>query len=159
MRVEIGEVLGTTSHDHDTADHGTLNRLKVADRVVRETLRLHPAGVISPREAARDIEVGGYSITKGTLVLWSAHLCGRDPAVWNDPLRFDPGRFREMTEDQRAAAEAAWVPFGGGRRNCIGFALAHVAPLFGSDSTERTSSRFHGRLGARDGASVVSALA
>jgi cytochrome P450 len=41
-------------------------------------------------------------------------------------LTFDPDRFLEMTEDQRAVAEAAWVPFGGGRRNCIGFALAQM---------------------------------
>jgi cytochrome P450 len=59
-------------------------------------------------------------------VLWSAHLSGRDPDVWNDPLRFDPDRFLDMTKDQQAAADAAWVPFGGGRRNCIGFALAQM---------------------------------
>lgn len=84
--------------------------------------------MISPREAARDLEVGGHTITKGTLVLWSAHLAGRDPDVWTDPLQFDPNRFLDMTEDHRAAAEAAWVPFGGGRRNCIGFALAQTEP-------------------------------
>ncbi len=126
LRIEADGVLGPPGHDHDAADHTTLNRLELADRVMRETLRLHPAGVISPREAARDIEVGGYTIDEGTLVLWSAHLCGRDSDVWNDPLRFYPGRFHDMTEDQRAAADAAWVPFGGGRRNCIGFALAQM---------------------------------
>ena len=62
----------------------------------------------------------------GTLVLWSAHLAGRDPDVWNDPLRFDPDRFLALSDDQRTAADAAWVPFGGGRRNCIGFALAQM---------------------------------
>ena len=126
LRAEADEVLGTPGHDHDAVDHRTLNRLEVAGRVVHETLRLHPAGVISPREAARDIEVGGHTITKGTLVLWSAHLSGRDPDVWNHPLYFDPDRFLDLTDDQRLAADAAWVPFGGGRRNCIGFALAQM---------------------------------
>ena len=125
LRAEADEVLGAPGGEY-SADHHTLNRLEVADRVVRETLRLHPAGVVSPREAARDIDVGGYTITKGTLVLWSAHLAGRDPDVWDDPLRFDPDRFADMTEEQRASADAAWVPFGGGRRNCIGFALAQM---------------------------------
>jgi len=126
LRAEADDVLGAPGDGRDPVDHTTLNRLEVADRVVRETLRLHPAGVISPREAARDIEVGGYRIAKGTLALWSAHLAGRDADVWNDPLQFDPDRFLDMSDDQRAAAEAAWVPFGGGRRNCIGFALAQM---------------------------------
>lgn len=126
LQAEADEVLGPPGHDDNALDHRTLNQLEMADCVVRETLRLHPAGVISPREAARDIEVGGYTITKGTLVLWSAHLSGRDPDVWDHPLRFEPNRFLDMTEAQRAAADAAWFPFGGGRRNCIGFALAQM---------------------------------
>lgn len=126
LRTEADEVLGRPGSSHEGADHSTLNRLEIAGRVVRESLRLHPAGVISPREAARDIEVGGFTIAAGTLILWSAHLAGRDPAVWDDPLSFDPDRFIEMNDEQRAAADAAWVPFGGGRRNCIGFALAQM---------------------------------
>lgn len=126
LRAEADEVLGAPGDGQAPADHHTLNRLEVADRVVRETLRLHPAGVISPREAARDVEVGGYTITAGTLVLWSAHLSGRDPDVWDDPLQFHPDRFLDMTEARQAATDAAWVPFGGGRRSCIGFALAHM---------------------------------
>jgi cytochrome P450 len=125
LRAEAELVLGTPGEQR-TFDHTTLNRLEVADRVVKETLRLHPAGVISLREAARDLDVAGYPITKGTLILWSSHLAGRDPDTWDDPLRFHPNRFLDMTDDQRAAADAAWVPFGGGRRNCIGFALAQM---------------------------------
>ena len=71
LRNEADVVLGSPG-EHRTFDHATLNRLEVADRVVKETLRLHPAGVISPREAARDLDISGYTITKGTLVLWSA---------------------------------------------------------------------------------------
>ena len=89
-------------------------------------MRLHPAGVVSPREAARDLDVGGFTIGRGTLVLWSAHLVGRDPDVWSEPLRFDPDRFVGMTDAQQAAADAAWVPFGGGRRGCVGAALARM---------------------------------
>lgn len=126
LRDEADRVLGQAGSDHQAFDHTTLNELHVADRVMRETLRLHPAGVISPREAARDLDVGRFTIRRGTLVLWSAHLAGRDPDVWPDPLRFDPDRWLDPTDQQKAAAEAAWVPFGGGRRNCIGFALAQM---------------------------------
>ena len=93
---------------------------------MRETVRLHPAGVLSPREAAVDVTVGGYRIPKGTLILWSAHLAGRNPSAWPDPLRFDPDRFVDVDDDRRALADMAWVPFGRGARNCIGFALAQM---------------------------------
>ena len=125
LRAEADLVLGPPG-DQRVFDHTTLNRLEVADRVVRETLRLHPAGVISPREAARDLDIAEYTLTKGTLILWSAHLAGRDPDVWDVPLRFHPDRFIDMTDEQRTAADTAWIPFGGGRRNCIGFALAQM---------------------------------
>jgi cytochrome P450/NADPH-cytochrome P450 reductase len=93
---------------------------------MRETLRLHPAGVLSPREAAVDVKIGDHVIRKGTLILWSAHLAGRDPDTWTDPLAFDPDRFVDLTPGQQAAADQAWVPFGRGARTCIGFALAQM---------------------------------
>lgn len=123
LRAEADEVFG--SPDSPT-DESTLARLDLAARVMRETTRLHPAGVISPREAATDVVVGGHRIPKGTLILWSAHLAGRDPDAWRDPLMFDPDRFVDPSPEQRALADAAWVPFGRGPRNCIGFALAQM---------------------------------
>lgn len=65
-------------------------------------------------------------VPKGTLILWSAHLAGRDPTAWPDPLTFDPDRFVDVSPEQSALADLAWVPFGRGARNCIGFALAQV---------------------------------
>jgi cytochrome P450 len=128
LRVEADDVFGAPGPGPGLRafDHTTLAALAYADRVMRETLRLHPAGVVSPREAACDITLGDLEIRKGTLVLWSAHLAGRDAQVWTDPLTFDPDRFTRLDDHQRAVADAAWVPFGGGRRNCIGFALAQM---------------------------------
>ena len=73
-----------------------------------------------------DVTVGGHVIKKGTLILWSAHLAGRDPNSWTDPVRFDPDRFLDLTPEQKVLTDRAWVPFGRGARNCIGFALAHM---------------------------------
>ena len=107
-------------------DETTLARLDLAARVMRETTRLHPAGAVSPREAAVDLVIGGYTVPRGTLILWSAYLAGRDPEAWPDPLTFDPDRFVDPTPEQKALADTAWVPFGRGARNCIGFALAQM---------------------------------
>ena len=126
LRAEADEVFGAPGAAAGAPDHMTLARLDFANRVMRETLRLHPAGVVAPREAATDIEVDGYTIPKGTLVLPSAYLSGRDPLAWPDPLRFDPDRFADPSPEQKAAADQAWTPFGRGARNCIGFALAQM---------------------------------
>ena len=125
LRAEADEVYGPLDAPA-TPDATTLSRLDLAHRVMCETTRLHPAGVISPREAAVDITLGGYRIPKGTLVLASAHLAGRDARAWDDPLRFDPDRFVDPPPDRKALADIAWVPFGRGARNCIGFALAQM---------------------------------
>lgn len=125
LRVEADATFGPLGTSPE-ADDTTLARLDLANRVMRETLRLHPAGVVSPREAAVDITIGGYHIPKGTLILWSAHLAGRTPGAWPDPLRFDPDRFTDPTPEQKSLADTAWVPFGRGARNCIGFALAQM---------------------------------
>ena len=125
LRAEADEVFGRPG-EAGSSDESTLARLELAERTMRETTRLHPAGVFSPREAAVDVCIGGYLIPKGTMVLWSAHLAGRDPGAWVDPLTFDPDRFVDPPEDRRALADLAWVPFGRGARNCIGFALAQM---------------------------------
>ena len=133
LRTEADDALGPYTNGHDPRpDESALSRLDLANRVMRETLRLHPAGVVAPRETVRDIRIGEHTIRAGTLILWSAHLAGRDAQAWPDPLRFDPDRFANLTVDQAAQAEqheiaaTAWVPFGGGARSCIGFALAQM---------------------------------
>ena len=126
LGVEADCVLGPIDETSHPLDEHTLADLELADRVMRETLRLHPPGALTPREAAIDIDIGGYHIPATTMVVWSAHLAGRDPHTWADPLRFDPDRFLDPTDQQQAAMRSAWIPFGHGARSCIGFALAQM---------------------------------
>ena len=125
LRTEADDVYGPVGSVR-AADEATLAGLDLAGRVMRETTRLHPAGVIAPREAVVDVVVGGYRIPKGTLILWSPYLAGRDASAWTDPLAFDPDRFVDMSPERSASADLAWAPFGKGARNCIGFALAQM---------------------------------
>ena len=59
--------------------------------------------VFIPREAAIDLEIGGHRVPKGTLVLWSAHLAGHDPA---QPPRW-PVPFAPLGETWSAAGRTA----------------------------------------------------
>ena len=125
LRNEADAVLGPVG-EAVTADDESLAALDVANRTMRESLRLHPASGVGAREAAIDVAIGPYQIPQGTLVLWSPYLAGRDAAVWTDPDRFDVDRFIDLDDAQRALADEAWVPFGRGPRMCVGFALAQM---------------------------------
>ena len=91
------------------ADPGLVNA------AVEETLRFDPPIDITGRIASRDLEIGGCPI-KNTQAMW-VHLraANRDPAVFEDPDRFDITRKR-----------APHVSFGGGAHICIGAPLARL---------------------------------
>jgi cytochrome P450 len=126
LRAEADAVLGPIAATAAQPDHSTLARLEYAQRVVHESLRLHPAGLVGARMAAIDVRLGAYLLRKGTLIVWSPHLAGRDPGSWTDPLRFDPDRCADLTPEQTSIVDQAWVPFGRGPHMCIGFALAQM---------------------------------
>ena len=125
LRDEADRVLGPPGAS-GIPDEQSLTALDLANRTMRETLRLHPASGVGGREAATDVTVGDYTIPEGTLVLWSPYLAGRNTDAWADPDSFDPDRFLHLDDAQRALADEAWVPFGRGPRMCVGFALAQM---------------------------------
>lgn len=85
---------------------------------MREALWLCPPDVVAGRTAMRDIEVDGFRIEAKTMVLVGIFGMQRDPALWPDPMQFDPSTF----EPQNMAARDRWsyLPFGSGPRSCIG---------------------------------------
>ena len=73
----------------------------------------------------KDVSVDGYDIPKNSLAL--ANLWGfmKDPDHWEDPDMFRPERFLEKTEaGLKVAKKERFVPFGIGRRICMGESLA-----------------------------------
>lgn len=125
LRAEADDVLGPLDAPTQR-DDTTLKRLDYAHRVVHESLRLHPAGMIGARVAACDVSIGEYVIKKGSLIAWSPYLVGRDADTWTDALTFDPDRYLDVTPEQQAITDRGWVPFGRGPHMCIGYALAQM---------------------------------
>src|SRR6202167_2373042 len=92
-------------------------------QVMKESMRLFAAAVVMARSALRDTSIGGFQVRKDEIVLMAPWLLHRDPRLFEDPLRFDPDRF--LPEREAVLPRFAYMPFGGGKRICIGnqFAL------------------------------------
>ncbi len=99
-------------------------RLGYTVQVFHEALRLCPPAAGVGRLAVRDIAVGGYRVPAGTLLAVGIYALHRDPALWEDPLVFDPDRF----SPENSARRERWhfVPFAGGARSCIGEHFARL---------------------------------
>ncbi|XP_066346770.1 cytochrome P450 78A5-like [Miscanthus floridulus] len=100
-------------------------RLPYLQRVVKETLRVHPPGPLLSwaRLAVHDAVVGGHLVPAGTTAMVNMWAIAHDPAVWADPSAFRPERFEE--EDVSVlGGDLRLAPFGAGRRVCPGKTLA-----------------------------------
>ncbi|MBX3052248.1 MAG: cytochrome P450 [Caldilineaceae bacterium] len=102
-----------------------LKELSFLDTVIKETLRLYPPIHVGNRRAGHDTEVEGYPVPQDNRVMYSIYLSHRDPEHWEQPDDFCPARF-DRSEKGGTPPAFAYVPFGGGPRNCIGATFAQV---------------------------------
>jgi cytochrome P450 len=88
--------------------------------VLAESMRLYPPAWIIGRLALEDVEIGGFTIPRGAIVIVSQYVMHRDPRYWRDAEKFDPDRFA----DESSRPKFSYFPFGGGSRICIGEGFA-----------------------------------
>ncbi|XP_061356908.1 cytochrome P450 71D9-like [Gastrolobium bilobum] len=100
-------------------EENCINELKYLKSIVKETLRLHPPGVLLPRECGQSCEINGYYIPAKSKVIVNLWAIGRDPNYWTEPERFYPERFIDSTIDYKGN-NFEFIPFGAGRRICPG---------------------------------------
>ena len=105
-------------------DGQTMRGLKHIAWAVREVERLHPSADMLMRVAEEDIEVDGYRIPAGWLVLVSAAVAHRLPTLFTHPDQFDPLRYApDRAEDRKHGF--ALIGFGGGKHKCTGMNFAN----------------------------------
>src|SRR5437660_12219765 len=114
---ELDEVLG--DREPDVTD---LPRLRYAEQIAKESLRLYPPAYGLGREALDDCEIGGYRVPKGTQVFMFQWATQRDPRLYDEPLEFRPERWTD--EFVERLPKYAYFPFGHGPRACIGVSFA-----------------------------------
>jgi cytochrome P450 len=87
---------------------------------IQETLRRRPVLPNSaPRLVMSPIEVGGWDYPVGVCLVPNAYLVHHDPEIYPDPYAFRPERFLDSSP-----GTYSWIPFGGGRRRCLGASFA-----------------------------------
>ncbi|WP_377267803.1 cytochrome P450 [Peterkaempfera sp. SMS 1(5)a] len=102
-----------------TSEH--IPRLVFARNLVSETLRLYHPGWLVTRQTTEPVRLGDFDLPAGRHVLWSIYALHRDPDIYPDPLRFDPDRW---LPERPQPPRGAFIPFGSGKRMCIGDAFA-----------------------------------
>ncbi|XP_071720822.1 cytochrome P450 76A1-like [Rutidosis leptorrhynchoides] len=119
VKDELALVIGSNQKIEESA----IDNLPFLQAVIKETLRLHaPVPFLIPRKASHDTNFMGYHIPKDTQVFVNAWAIGRDPECWESPNSFEPERFMGLKVDYR---DQHYIPFGAGRRMCVGIPLAH----------------------------------
>jgi cytochrome P450 family 135 len=91
------------------------------DAVIKEAMRLRAVAPMTCRLAATDFELPGLTIPAGTMVVPFITLVHRRADLWDNPQQFHPERFLDTTTNTYN-----WIPFGGGRRRCLGAAFSLV---------------------------------
>jgi cytochrome P450 family 135 len=89
---------------------------------INETLRRRPVLPNSaPRLVKQPVTIGGWDYPAGVCLVPNAYLVHHDPEIYPDPYAFRPERFLD-----EQPGTYTWIPFGGGRRRCLGASFAIV---------------------------------
>ncbi|XP_039137055.1 flavonoid 3'-monooxygenase CYP75B137-like [Dioscorea cayenensis subsp. rotundata] len=104
-----------------------LSDIPLLEAIIKETFRLHPpVPHLIPHTASEACEVAGYYVPKATVLLVNVWTICRDPEVWSRPMEFDPSRFLPGGENADVDVKGSHfelIPFGAGRRICLGMRL------------------------------------
>ncbi len=119
IRQEASDVFG--DREPTQADY---SKLVFTRNVIQETMRIYPPIWSLTRKAEADDRIGDHDIKAGDTIVLCTYAAHHDPRFWDHPDRFDPDRF--SAERARARPPYSYLPFGGGKRACIGGAMSQV---------------------------------
>jgi cytochrome P450 len=113
LRQELAEVLGERR-----PTFADLPRLTYTTQVIEESMRLYPPAWITDRITLETDEVEGVRIPAGAMAIPYIYGAHHNPEIWPEPEAFRPERF--SPENRKKIPAYAYLPFGGGPRQCIG---------------------------------------
>ncbi|MHB8491387.1 MAG: cytochrome P450 [Solirubrobacteraceae bacterium] len=114
---------------------------------INEIMRRHPVlPNAEPRLVKKPVRIGGFEYEPGVVLTANAYLVHHDPDIYPEPYGLRPERFLG-----RQPGTYTWLPFGGGRRRCLGasFALMEMRVVL---ATAMARFRITPAAGGREGA-------
>ena len=119
IRREGEEVYG--DREPTAADYSGLAYTRA---VIQETMRLYPPIWALIRVASKPDVIAGKEIKPGDRVVLFSYGVHHSAKHWEAPQEFRPERF--MDEGAKKRKPYTYMPFGGGKRSCIGGAMSQV---------------------------------
>ncbi|XP_010422201.1 PREDICTED: flavonoid 3'-monooxygenase-like [Camelina sativa] len=124
---ELDEVVGKDN----IVEESHITKLPYIVAIMKETLRLYPTiPLLVPHCPTATAVVGGYTIPKNTKIFINAWCIQRDQNTWDNPTEFCPERFLNNKSCEFNGTDYRFLPFGSGRRMCVGVALAERMVLY-----------------------------
>lgn len=121
IMAELDEVVGKDRF----VEENDIPKLTYFQATVKEVFRLHPGvPLLIPRRTNEACEVYEYQVPKHCIVFVNVWGMARDPQVWPEPIQFKPERFLNSDIDVKGQ-DFQVLPFGTGRRSCVGMPLGH----------------------------------
>ena len=120
VQAEVRGALASGSLDREVVETN-----EALGRVVRERLRLFPGSALFGRTTRAPMEIGGYRVPRGTLLIVSPFVTHRLERHFPGAATFDPSRWEgRATAPIVPAARDQYLPFGSGARGCLASHLA-----------------------------------
>ncbi|XP_008549892.1 methyl farnesoate epoxidase-like [Microplitis demolitor] len=118
LRSDLDTAVG---HSIPTLDHiPVLPRIEAFLSEAMRVLVLTPLGL--PHRTTENVSLEGYHIPKDTVILFNLHSANNDESCWEKPEEFRPDRF--LDENGRYHRRNEFIPFGLGKRRCLGEIMA-----------------------------------
>ncbi|KAJ9574332.1 hypothetical protein L9F63_026022 [Diploptera punctata] len=112
---ELQSILGDSDRSPTIME---LNEMKYLERVIKESLRVHPSVPLIGRILKQDVQIDGYTLPEGLILTTIIPSIHHDEETFPDPEEFNPDNF--LPERVAARHPYAYIPFSAGPRNCIG---------------------------------------